>query len=188
LQIIFKENRGKIMRVYCDLDGVLCNWTKGVCDLFSIDYREPDVYDITKMLGVPQKQMWEKIDEKGHLFWSNLENYPWFDELIERLKVIDKNFCILTSPSKCPNCVKGKLQWIQKKFGNHFRNYIFAPAKLKKELAGPNKILIDDKLENILDWNNNGGHGILFPQPYNVPYHLLPDSKNIVNYILKHIS
>ena len=177
----------KRMRLFLDLDGFLVNWTKGVCDLFSVDYREPDVYDVSKMLGISKNQMWKKIDDEGYLFWSNLEKYPWFEEMIERIKLVDKDFCLLTSPSKCPNCVKGKLEWIHKHFGNNFRNYIFAPAKLKKELAGPNKVLIDDRLSNIKEWGENSGYGILFPQPYNYPIHLVPDKEEIVDYVLKQL-
>jgi len=175
------------MKLFLDLDGVLCNWTKGVCDLFCVDYKEPDVYDISKMLGIPQSQMWKKIDEAGYSFWANLEPYPWFNEIIEKVKKVDKNFCLLTSPSKCPNCVKGKLEWIHNHFGWGFRNYIFAPSQLKQEVAGKNKILIDDRLSNIKEWDDNGGYGILFPQPYNFPNYLLPDREDLVDYVLKQL-
>ena len=39
---------------------------------------------------------------------------------------------------------------------------IFRQAKKKSEFAGPNKILIDDREDNINEWREAGGIGILF--------------------------
>jgi hypothetical protein len=38
---------------------------------------------------------------------------------------------------------------------------ILTPAKFKQKYAGENKILIDDRADNISDWKNAGGIGIL---------------------------
>jgi hypothetical protein len=37
----------------------------------------------------------------------------------------------------------------------------------KASVAGPGKILIDDKNENIDEWEAAGGIGILYPRPWN---------------------
>lgn len=174
------------MRILIDVDGVIARFTKSVCELFNHPYEEPKEFEIHKMLGVSKSYFWKIIDKQGYEFWANIEPYSYFDELIKEIRIIDKDFCLLTSPSLSPDCIKGKLLWIQKHFGRGFRNYIFAPANHKKQLSMPGRILIDDRKQTIYGWNEMGGRGILFPQPYNSSF--VPSEDEIVSYISEEIS
>lgn len=180
-----------MISLYIDLDGVLCNFVKGCFDLFEEEFipeRWPDgEWEIGKVLGISKNHFWRIIDGGGHDFWANLEPLPWFDELVQLSNSIDPNFHLLTSPSRNPNCSKGKMIWIQKHFGWDFRRFILASAKSKHHCSGPNRILIDDKPSNIEDWIAAGGTGILFPTVWNTPFDQIPHDSKIVEHISEKI-
>lgn len=165
-----------MLNINIDLDGVLGNFCKRACNLFGIDHIDShrNVNCVSQYIGVDKDYFWNQIDKAGHRFWEEIEPYPWFEDLISLVHRFDKNFFILTAPSKDSDSHKGKKLWIEKHFGKKFNRYVFCKAKYKYKLSfEPNSILIDDHLENIDDWNNNqnkhniSGCGIIFPQPWN---------------------
>lgn len=167
--------------IFVDLDGVVSNFTKGVCDIFEKPYKEPESYDLYKELGVSEDEMWGEINSRRWKFWTNLELYPWANHLIEVVKELDPYFSFLTAPSLSADCVKGKRIWLKRHFPDE--NFVMAPAKLKCLLSQKGRILIDDKKRNIDDWISAGGKGILFPQPYNFEI----GEKSVVDYVYSQI-
>ena len=73
--------------------------------------------------------------------------------------------CVLTSPSKYPHCVPGKRAWISKHYPKLTRQILFGSCK--HFIAGPNKLLIDDKDSNVKEFHGAGGASILVPRPWN---------------------
>ena len=172
--------------ILLDLDGVCCDFIGGLCSALDKDrekiYNDPiwaekDGYNrVGEVFGLTEKQLWDFIDRRGLSFWSALEPFPWFDEMHGQLRMIG-NVVFLSSPSKDPFCVAGKVRWLQGIFGREFRNYIFTP--LKSYFRSDNSLLIDDSEEMVNKFGLR--HAVLFPQPWNSNRKYLPF--NLDNFI-----
>lgn len=116
--------------------------------------------------GLTEDEFWEPINAEGRDFWANLEKLPWADELLDLVRELDPNFHILTKPSTKPDCMAGKLDALQREFGENFRRYIFAPNKWP--LSADRRLLIDDSDDNLVKWAAKGGQIVAVPQPWNI--------------------
>lgn len=173
------------MNIFLDLDGVIFSAEKSMCKLFNSDLSHENWPDqdwrVFKVLGITKDEFWKEVDKGGWEFWAEIEKYSWTDELIELIKEFDRNFHILTAPTRNPECSKGKIIAIQKLLGWDFRNHIVAPSGAKRFCAAPGRILIDDRISNVQDWNSHSGYGLLFPQPWNMNKDQIPENR--VDYI-----
>lgn len=171
--------------IYLDIDGVCTNFieaciiangfnSKEVLELWKNEYRGE--FRAFKVLGISNKDFWKNIEKKGEEFWSQMEPYPWFLELYEKLNTVGKVH-FLSSPSMAPNSLSGKLKWLQKYFGRDFRDYIITPNK--ELLAHKNAYLIDDYPKNVEKFKVHGGNAILFPQYWN--------TKEIIDNKIEHV-
>lgn len=168
--------------VMLDMDGVMCDFHRGVCDLVSADYKTMRYdwplgtykiedalkkYDPKKFNYLTEEKLWQTIDE-CLVFWPLLKEFEYSRDLYAYLKAFpdDLDIVFCSTPSKNPNSLHGKMEWIYRFTKNdNFRSYIFTP---RKELcADEHHILIDDSDENIRKFKEAGGKGILFPQPWN---------------------
>ena len=167
--------------MFLDLDGVLCNFVKQS----QIVHGKLDVpatkWNYFEDWGINVEQFWSKIDSTAD-FWESLEPYPWMNALMGLVSSYDENFYILTAPHNHPNSYSGKCRWISCVLGlDPTQKAIFTHAK--HLVADPNRILIDDNPRNIEDWQNSGGYGILFPQPWSMTEHV----EDKVDYIYKQL-
>jgi 5'(3')-deoxyribonucleotidase len=159
-----------ISQICVDVDGVLADWVKGAVDLFGFD--EEELYDnweigqdITDAAGISLNELWRGIDAEGADFWANLEPFPWANDLWDLCKSIAPTI-VLTSPSKHPLSLAGKIIWLNNQFGAPFRDFLIGS---KKEFcARQGSVLIDDNDEKCQKFIANGGRAIVFPQPWNV--------------------
>ncbi len=71
----------------------------------------------------------------------------------------DKNPTLLSAPSKNPASRLGKRLWVKNNIPG--TPLILASAEKKQNYSGKNKILIDDRTDNISEWTSRGGIGIL---------------------------
>lgn len=176
------------MIVFLDMDGVIANWTKQVAKVFSHDYDEmianwqPGVYDTAEHLGISDGWMWKNIDAY-ETFWEEIEAYDYAHKLVKYLKK-NHEVHICSSPSRNKRSMAGKSEWLTKHNFGFGRNFFFTPQK--HLLAAPGRVLIDDLDKNIDKFNANGGHGILFPQPWNVAHELA--GKDRIEYIEEKLS
>lgn len=152
------------------MDGVICNFNKSVCDLFSIDWLYVEKnwtlgnYSIAQELGVSGNTIWAKINQKPS-FWEDIEIYDYSLELIQLLRS-KYEVVICTSPSSNADCPTGKLKWLRKhnlKFGN---NVVITTHK--HLLANTKNLLIDDSDKKIEDFRNNSGSAFTWPQKWNL--------------------
>lgn len=146
------------MKIYLDMDGVLCNFHKGV-DLF---------------FNLPENTYSKlKIEEKGELlkkisgtdFFLTLPKFDGVDELINQFWIADTSFNILTRPFDLDyvNSSLLKKKWIENNLECQPNEIIFEKHKfLYATSDGESNILIDDTKSNIDRWEANGGLGILF--------------------------
>jgi len=157
---LYKNNLTPNYIIYCDMDGVICDFDA------RFDYftgMSPKEYE--EKFGI--KKFWNLIDDQiGIEFWSKI---PWMPEGKILWEYIRKyNPILLSAPSQNNESRIGKRIWVE----THINKYLPPPApKIKLILASrenkqnyseKNSILIDDREDTIKEWNSRGGIGILF--------------------------
>jgi len=146
--------------IYCDLDGVLCDFVERF-EHFSGISPEEYTYKAKKQFGDKKgtERFWDLIDNQvGIRFWRGMKWTPEGKKLWNYIKSYKPT--ILTSPSLSDTSIKGKTLWVQDNLGDN--EIIFKRASEKQQLSGPNRILIDDQENNILQWKSQNGIGILY--------------------------
>lgn len=155
------------MTIYLDMDGVVADFQARACELFArtdLLKRWPAGLGVDQAIGVSRERFWEVADRKAPEFFAELKPLPWFDELYAELSEIGPVvFC--SRPTYNPDHVAQKLAWLQRRFGREFKSYSFLQDK--SLLAKPGSILVDDEADNVSSFSAAGGHGLLFPQPWN---------------------
>ncbi len=129
------------------MDGVLVDFDKGYKELTGRDISGQHLNDT---------DFWDPINKAGYDFWINLE---WKKDGKRLWTYIEKyNPELLSAPSRQNESRVAKNDWVNKELpGVHL---ILRSAKHKKDFAAPNHILIDDRIDNILEWREAGGIGI----------------------------
>lgn len=174
-------------KIYCDMDGVLCNFEKGVVEainreLSSDNPKNPDlakaviedlgrnyvtVDDIQKFSpgksSAATKYMYHLVHDDVD-FWANLEWQPGGKQLWSYIRQFDPD--ILTSPmdKKGHNeSLEGKTIWVEKNLGLDADRINFAHDKYKFAVSedGKPNILIDDFETKTKPFTEAGGIGIL---------------------------
>jgi hypothetical protein len=171
-----------IRRIFIDLDDV-CN----IFTMFALrsvgcrvrldyaDYPTKCGYDIVaaanhlfKESRYTAKTFWDAIARD---LWATIPQspiFPWLMDTAEKLVGRDR-VCIATTPTKDPDSLAGKLEWIHRNMPSWmWRQYAITPRK--HLLARPDALLIDDNQENIGNFIAHGGHGVLVPRPWNDLY------------------
>ena len=168
----------KINRIALDLDDVLNSCTMYLlhvlgCDVGPFDYdKYPDVgYDMvgawSELTGRPKVDVgtfWEWISRR---IWEDMPKSKQFWLIYAAEQAVGKdNVIIATSPTKSPDCLFGKYQWIEKHTPSWcHRQYSITPRK--NWLAQPGVLLIDDCDGNCDAFRKEGGDAILVPRPWN---------------------
>jgi 5'(3')-deoxyribonucleotidase len=162
--------RKEKMNIFIDMDGVLTDWVRGVCDLMGLDHASTlekwprGVVGMEKVLGMTEDELWEKIQERKH-FWLDLKPMLGAKELWDFCNQAGDLY-VLSSPSRDPKSASEKIEWLNAFTGEKkFRKYVF--TKHKHLLAKPDAILIDDYDSNIDAFVKAGGKGILVPRQWN---------------------
>ena len=135
-------------KIFCDLDGVLIDFNKGYEKLTGIDLGNTHYNDTS---------FWDPINKAGYDFWINLEWMKDGKQLWDYIKKYEPK--ILSAPSRQHDSRVAKHDWVERELPG--TELILRSAKHKKEFASPDAILIDDRPDNINDWIDSGGKGIL---------------------------
>ena len=166
------------MRIFLDQDDVCNTFTMYAlhqlgCKVSATDYAAYPRhvgYDIVaaNWLGGQQYTVPDFWNSIGREVWATVPESEVFPRLLEKAArlVGRENVCIATSPTKDPDCLAGKLEWIHRHFPAWMhRQYVLTPRK--HFLARPGAVLIDDNEENIRQFEAHGGSGVLMPRPWN---------------------
>ena len=159
--------------IYLDLDGVCTDFISAgavaigqdpaqVLARWARDFKGE--FRVHVVMGTERGEFWQALDDAGEVFWVELEEYPWFKELYDALSNLAP-VIFLSSATRAPSCLSGKLKWLQARFGRKFRDYIFTAHK--QQLASPSALLVDDYERNVEGFLGAGGSAVLFPQPWN---------------------
>ena len=158
---IIKEygDQDNIPRIYCDLDGTLCDF---VAQLRIITGKSVSEWDRMKnkwdaVLNTPR--FWETIPwhKEGKKLWNFIAPFKPHILTAYLEKIHD------------PNCIPGKSKWIRTNLGVRDTSRIHFCRRRDKQffaLRGNShrepSILIDDYLKTINEFNNRKGLGIYF--------------------------
>ena len=158
-----KLARGNLPRkiIFCDLDGVLANFEKGVSNRFN---KPPDKLKPAIMWGVINK---------SNTFFETLPWMPRGRELWEEIKKYDP--IILTgvpnqgttpkARSDCVSAAEQKRKWCARELGPDV-HVITCTTKDKPNFCMSGSILIDDRTDNLNAWNLKGGKFILYDEEF----------------------
>ena len=144
--MIEKKNEYKI---YCDMDGVIADFESGYEKLTGKDIKGNHVKG--------DGDFWQPITDAGVKFWAGLEWMPDGKELWSYIKQYNPE--LLSAPSREESSKIGKYVWVKNNLPGV--KLILKSAPRKQELAEPNAILIDDRKDNIQQWKDAGGIGVL---------------------------
>jgi hypothetical protein len=155
-----------VSHIFVDMDGVLCDFISAAFEVHGKKY-DAETYpklewSIASVLGITEDEFWRVIDDCKHRFWPSLNRYPWASELLFEARSV-ASVSLLSTPSKSGFSHSGKRVWVDE----HAPDVELILCKSKHFLAAPGRVLIDDNDGNIKKWRDNGGLGILFPQPWN---------------------
>lgn len=171
----------KIKHIYLDLDDTLNRLTMYTlhCVGLNVDYTKYDGYPTEfgyNILEAAKYLAGGKWNPALGTFWDMLPQKTWREcpksELCDWLIPVcvslvgEKNVFIATSPTKDPDSLAGKLEWIHENLPKFLhRQYFITPRKA--QLANPNALLIDDSDSNVSAFIEHGGRTILVPRPWN---------------------
>ena len=144
--MIEKKNQYKI---YCDMDGVIVDFEDGYERLTGKNIKGNHVKG--------DADFWQPITDAGIKFWAGLKWMPDGKELWSYIKPYNPK--ILSAPSREESSKIGKHVWVKNNISD--TKLILRSAERKQELSELNAILIDDREDNIQQWKDAGGIGIL---------------------------
>ena len=150
LRELLEANKEDLPDIYCDMDGVLCNFMKAADYAVGGDFVTTD-----------SKERWMKINQTRG-FWENLEWMPGAKRLYQ--KIMKYNPYILSAFSgRDPTSKNGKLKWLAKNTDFKKSNILLVMRSQKQKYATTNgkpNVLIDDYIKNIKEWESKGGIGV----------------------------
>jgi 5'(3')-deoxyribonucleotidase len=178
-----------IKTVMLDMDGVLVNFRKGICDRFGkpCDYpTSPSKWNFWEdWSGVT----FDAVNRACTIdFWRNLE---WMHDggsilgmVIKRFEL--KHIYLLTTPMPNLESASGKAMWVNKHIPAWNKRLIITRAP-KSLLARPDTLLIDDKDQNVDEFYAAGGRACLVPRPWNRAHFCADKSVEVVKKFLEDI-
>ena len=169
------EEADKPFRIFLDMDGCITDFVKefnkataGSNEFPPADGLGPHEYEMKH----GKNTFWKAIETAGEDFWSGMEWLADGKELWSYVSQFDPT--ILSAPSRDPECITGKVKWLQNNI--NLPNYdvqlksrrgwdgvskIILNSNKGQFAVGPNDILIDDTKKKIDMWEAAGGTGIL---------------------------
>ena len=142
--------------IFVDMDGVLVNLKKGLSNYLQKDLTNLELVEWNKYFYTFSEGM---SDFELASFYENLPPTKECVDIWSNVKM--HNPMVLTSISKRPPAMKGKILWCKKHLDLDVDRIYFTQSSSEKSgYACKNCLLIDDFDRNIKDWINAGGAAI----------------------------
>jgi cytidyltransferase-like protein len=149
LKELYNIKEDQQYKIYCDMDGVIVDFEGG--------YEKLTGTSIKGKYVKGDADFWQPIVDAGVKFWAGLK---WMSDGKELWSYINQyNPELLSAPSREESSKIGKHVWVKNNIPG--TKLILKSAPRKQELAEPNAILIDDRADNIQQWKDAEGIGIL---------------------------
>ncbi len=153
-----------VEKIYLDMDGVLADFSKGVQDFCGLipDEKQDETNGKDTL-------MWEEVKKVEH-FYDKLDPMPGAVEMFEFLYGRFGEKCeILTGIPQArrgiKNAAEDKTKWVRRLLSETVVVNTVYKAEKKNFVKSENCILIDDLEQNINEWREAGGTGILHKNP-----------------------
>lgn len=169
------------MKIYFDMDGVLADFDSMYPN--NKDLNHPSE-DLSQEKRAAKKLFWEKV-EKQPGFWRDIPVMANTEYLLKTASGVWEIFVLSKTPG-ADKFVGGqkyvdfianeKRKWIATNLSKFFdAKHVIICDGPKGELMRPSKtdILVDDRQENISEWELHGGRGILFTNAVDVAKRLV---------------
>jgi len=146
----------KLPRIYCDMDGVLCDFKTAAIKTTGIPLdkwmENQDSDDKWKPI-IDNKRFWYTLpwQQGGQQLWSYINNYS------------PHILSAYVEHATDPNCIPGKRFWAQSNLGLPTNRINLVKRREKQNFAklnGEPTLLIDDYIKNINQFKARGGIGI----------------------------
>lgn len=188
-----------IKTVFLDMDGVLVNFVGGLHKSLGVPYSYEDYpYEkgewnmltdikINSFTGIPAT--FEQCNDCCTTnFWKHLEWMPDGMYIIHKIlcKFHRNQIYLLTTPMPNLESASGKMMWVSDNLPLHLKHTIITQAP-KHLLARPDTLLIDDKDQNIDEFREAGGQGILVPRPWNRDYGMARHTVEVIKECLENL-
>lgn len=158
------------MKIYFDMDGVLVNFDSAHPNAGKFNHPSSE---LSPEMREAKKQFWREIEQQEN-FWRDIPVMANAENLLGVAKSMGEIFILSKTPG-AKHFVGGekyvsfvadeKRKWVLKNLSNFFdAKHIIICNDKKGALVKPTQkdILIDDRHENISEWESHGGRGILF--------------------------
>lgn len=153
------------MIIACDIDGVVCNWTKGFLQYAGYPEQEARTWELWNQLNISEdkfNEIWDGFINDGGIV--RLEPMDGAVESISKIRGAGHDIIFITS--RKPAAKQQTYQW----FLNHGIWYVsikFCEAKLDMLQQIKPDIYIEDNPYQIQEAIDNGIRIIIYDKPYN---------------------
>ena len=157
----FRQDNKKLPRIYCDMDGVLCNFEQAAQKAVKMPLSQWALEPRKKFKTIRDK--WQPIMQTKN-FWSTLPWNPGGQRLWSFISKYDPHIlAAYVEQTSDPSCIPGKSKWARTKLGMSGSKVNLVKRREKQNFAkvgGMPTILIDDYIKNINQFRTRGGIGI----------------------------
>jgi len=154
-------------QIFLDMDGVIVDFDEGIRQRYNVEWYPTEFKLPYKLLGVTFNEFWKDMEDST--FWADL---PWTEDGKRIQSILEPFKPTILSAAFTDGTIAGKLEWLGREYPDTMkagqRRVLIANGhEAKASIAGPGKILIDDRNSNIDQWTAAGGIGIMYPRPWN---------------------
>ena len=163
--ITLVQEADSLPTIYCDMDGVLCDFRKGIDNMFKLKSKDPSMPGPMQMAGYKDTDDWIKAPLTAQK-WEPITNYkmfwptlPWTKDGQKLWFFIRKfNPHILSAYTPYDkNSIKGKQLWIQRNLKLTDASRIHLVRRSEKKIYANGNVLIDEYGRNVKEWKKNKG-------------------------------
>ena len=157
--ITLVQEQDGLPTIYCDMDGVLCDFNKGIANMFKLKSRDPSKPNIMGMYGYENvndwlsapndAQKWEPVSQYK-MFWPTLPWTPGGMKLWSFIRKFNPHILSAYTPFD-KNCIRGKQLWLQRNLKLTDKERIHIVRRDQKRAYAKGNVLIDDFKKNTFE-------------------------------------